>query len=236
LVLFCTTGNASGIPTVDIAAIVQGIQEYIGQIMEYAEQAERYAQQMTNWQKEMNNMAGLRELGMLINSIEDIQAQAQKLQNKYQGMQDLLDDPSTAFDKDTNLKELLKKLQVYDNCANIVDAEQKNICYYKFNSQLMELEGFKQDKKDLDGMFKRISEFNSKLQNSDNQKMTLDLIASSNQMLLEMEAKKQAIELANAEMQRQREVDEIRQKQYYENARATPFILKEYDWSKNWGN
>jgi hypothetical protein len=217
--LMFMTGSiyASGIPVVDGMANGLTQLQTFEQGFEYEEVAERWKAQIDQWKDEMSKLQGTRELGNLISNITK---EIEWLEEQYSDIQSLIDDPSAALKGEA--ANLLEKFQIYDNCADIEDETMRNICYYEFKSQITELSGYDATSEDLRGTMSQIETLNEKIKNSPDQKQSLDNIAAATKLVAELEAKRQMEELAQTKAAKQREVNDIAQKQKMAKALATP--------------
>ena len=81
--LFLSSVNASGIPTIDVAAIAQQVMGYTQTLKDYAEQIKQYEQMVKdtlNFEKQMQ------ELGVDMNSVYEILGDAQSLISQMQSI------------------------------------------------------------------------------------------------------------------------------------------------------
>jgi type IV secretion system protein VirB5 len=213
------TGNiyAAGIPVID--GVANGLTELqtFEQGYEYEATAERWIKDTENWGEEFKSMTGTRELGNLISNITK---EIEWLEEQYSDIQSLIDDPSAALKGEA--ANLLEKFQIYDNCADVQDETMRNICYYEFKSQITELSGYDSTSEDLRGTMSQIETLNEKIKNSQDQKQSLDNIAAATKLVAELEAKRQMEELSQTKSAKQREINDIAQKQKMAKALATP--------------
>lgn len=91
--LFLSNANATGIPTIDVAAIAQAVTSYKQTLQDYAEQIKMYEQMVTdtlNFEKQM------KELGVDMNSVYDILGDVQNMvsdmQSLYNSVSNIPDD------------------------------------------------------------------------------------------------------------------------------------------------
>lgn len=69
LILITSQANASGIPTIDVAAIAQSVMHYVQVLKDYSEQIKQYEQMVTDT---MNFEKQMKELGVDMNSVNEI--------------------------------------------------------------------------------------------------------------------------------------------------------------------
>lgn len=83
--LFLSSANASGVPTIDVAAIAQQVMGYTQTLKDYSEQIKQYEQMVKdtlNFEKQMQ------ELGVDMNSVYEILGDAQSMISQMQSIYD----------------------------------------------------------------------------------------------------------------------------------------------------
>jgi predicted nucleic acid-binding Zn-ribbon protein len=211
LVFTAGTIYAAGIPVVDGTAQGTRVQQFVKQVKEYEDALEYWRKEIERHQENINSITGLRDLGDLINTIEELKAQIAWLEGQFEDIQAIIDNPSAALSGEAG--RLLERLQLYDNCADIEDDKMRDICYYEFKSQVAELSGYGKTLQDLSKSMNQIKTLNDKIKNSDDQKQSLDNIAAGIKLIVELETKRQMEELAQAKAAKQRETNDIVKRQ-----------------------
>jgi type IV secretion system protein VirB5 len=217
LMFMASSIYATGIPVVDGMANGLSVEQIAEQISEYEEIIRQWETEIENWGEEFESMTGTRELGNLISNITK---EIEWLEEQYSDIQSLIDDPSAALSGEA--ANLLEKFQIHDNCAGIKDEAMKKICYYEFRSRITELSGYNTVSEDLTKTMSKIETLNDKIKNSSDQKQSLDNIAAATKLVAELEAKRQMEELSQTKAAKQREVNDIAQKQKMSKALSTP--------------
>jgi hypothetical protein len=222
--------QASGIPTVDIAAVMQNMMEYIGQLNEYIETADRYVNQFTNMEEQLKSVTGVANVVALAKKAQELQSQYERMTNNFERLKSMAEDPLSLLEDDIDFKRLFDKLQVYDNCANLSGVEKER-CTYDFVSKVAEVDDNTKNLEELNEVFDKVKEFNDDLRDADTQKKLADaaariqLAAYERQLIEEREQTKTALAKAK------REAYEAGEKQRLEEIEVTPLVLK-WDFKK----
>jgi len=212
--------HASGIPTVDIAAVMQNLMEYIGQINEYAEQANRYMEQIRNAEQQLESVSELSNLASLADSLQSLQDQYDRMRNNIQDIQGILDDPSAALTGD--LLALLHSMQYYDDCADMGAGVQKDVCDRGFKTKVADVAQDNATISKLQQDIRAMEKLLQELQSSSTLKKSTDTAGSINAKAAIAAMENQQYEANKHLLESQREADEAKKQQRLEKIRRTP--------------
>jgi hypothetical protein len=141
----------------------------------------------------------------------------ERLKGKYDALKNLAENPLEGA-----AAALMESLRVYDNCGILKDQKLKNICYYGFRSQVLELSEYDEKMDELQNLTATINTLDGKIANSTDQKQSLDNIAAATKLAAELEAKRQTHELTKEAAERRRETNAVVQEQMRAKALNTP--------------
>lgn len=209
----CANMFASGIPVVDGAANAQITNQTIQQAMEFAKEAKRWVDTTSHYKSELKAYAddiatktGARDAINFINEVQDIYKNAKDLGTSIDSIGE---DFSNVSKLDKQADKLFKKYFKTDPCGDIQDAVDKNLCI----SQSRQV--FK-DTIAIESSSARISAYSDQLNriakqmkstaNSSDIKSSTDYANSIALITAQIQAEKTQIELALANMSRQKEV------------------------------
>jgi uncharacterized phage infection (PIP) family protein YhgE len=204
--------QASGIPTVDIAAVMQNMMEYIGQINEYAETALRYADQITNMEDQLNSVKGVADIAALAKKAQELKSQYDRMADNFDKLKSMAEDPLSLLDSDADLKKLFEKLQVYDNCADL-SGVAKEACDYDFASKVKDIDDNTKNLKELNDNLKDITNLTQKLERAGTQKESTDALGEIQIAVYEHQIKQEQELAKRALAEAKRESDKVRNEQ-----------------------
>ncbi|WP_297996299.1 type IV secretion system protein [uncultured Campylobacter sp.] len=209
----CANMFATGIPVVDGAANAQITNQTIQQAMEFAKEAKRWVDTTSHYKSELKAYAddiatktGARDAINFINEVQDIYKNAKDLGTSIDSIGE---DFSNVSKLDKQADKLFKKYFKTDPCGDIQDAVEKNLCV----SQSRQV--FK-DTIAIESSSARISTYSDQLNriakqmkstaNSSDIKSSADYANSIALITAQIQAEKTQIELALANMNRQKEI------------------------------
>lgn len=207
---------ASGIPTIDIASIVQNLAQDIKEIAEWKEQADRwidttkhYSEQLTAYQNELATKTGVRDAVGFVKDLNKVQEYAKAYGDDYLDIAKAMANPNSRLGH--FMRHLYAKYNVFDECQNETYKNwQKEACEGKLQREVQQIAYVETTKglvdkssENLDKLSKRISASNDikesqDIENAINMEMAQMQVI---QMRMDMmEKNNQAI--ANAENER----------------------------------
>ncbi|WP_026803740.1 type IV secretion system protein [Aliarcobacter lanthieri] len=206
---------ASGIPTVDVAAIAQSLAQNIKEIKEWAETAQRwgetaqhYSSQLTAYENELMSKTGIRDSVNFVKDLDRLKKYAESYGDDYLDLAKAMANPNSRVGNQA--RNLFEKYNVFDECNNAIYKDwQKESCQNKLTRQVTQIATVQESNKMVDETSKNLEELSKKISNTQDIKESQDIANAINMELAQlqvvsmkmdmMEKQNQAIEKAEDE-------------------------------------
>lgn len=184
---------ASGIPTVDIASIVQNLAQDIKEIAEWKEQADRwidttkhYSEQLTAYQNELASKTGVRDAVGFVKDLKRVQEYAQAYGDDYLDVAKAMANPSSNLGN--LMRSLYAKYNIFDECKNELYKDwQKEACEGKLQREVQQIAYVETTKGLVDKSSENLDKLSKRISASNDIKESQDIANAINMEMAQMQ-------------------------------------------------
>lgn len=220
-ILSTNVAFASGIPTVDVAAIVQALTQNIKEVQEWATQAQRwsetttqYKNELTAYQDELMSKTGVRDSVQFLKDLQQLKKYADAYGEDYLDLANNISNPNSRVGNAA--KALFEKYNIYDRCKNdfFQDWEKKN-CENTLARETVQIATVQESEKLLNKTITELDDLGKKAANTKDIKESQDMANAINLQLsnLQVVSMKMDMMAKQNEAQARAEEEQRRRKQ-----------------------
>jgi|GEM_PF-2352046 len=227
---------SSGIPTLDIGAIIQAIQSRSDSLMQYKELAVRwkgtitqYKNELKAYENELASKTGTRDSVKFLKDLKRAKDYADTFGEDFLSL-DITQDSKTKLGK--LKKALYEKYQIFDRCKEIPLLEwQKDACMKEVDRNVKELATVQAYNEEFEDDTKELKKLAEKAANSQDMKESQDIANAINLKMIEIQRRDQLIEMDFKKNEaQQRELKEQENKDYLSKLGKMPSYEIPSDW------
>lgn len=217
VVLLCFTNNAvaSGIPTIDVAAIAQNIKSYIDDLKEYAVEANRWAttlmqyrQVVEHYAQELKNTTGISDIVSAINSAEGLYEETIKFKSNSLQLHSMVKEDLTSEGLKQRGKELSTKFLLSDYCSSYESKNKQAICYREVATTFQNKEELKEISEKFNATLLEIQNLAIKAVKATTMKESADAQTALQIAQSKLQAQEQQLKILNEEHARAMQINE----------------------------
>ncbi|MBZ8007138.1 hypothetical protein AVBRAN9334_03120 [Campylobacter sp. RM9334] len=217
VVLLCFTNNAvaSGIPTIDVAAIAQNIKSYIDDLKEYAVEANRWAttlmqyrQVVEHYAQELKNTTGISDIVSAINSAEGLYEETIKFKSNSLQLHSMVKEDLTSEGLKQRGKELSTKFLLSDYCSSYESKNKQAICYREVATTFQNEEELKEIDKNFNATLKEIESLAKKAVKATTMKESADAQTALQIAQSKLQTQEQQLKILNEKHIRAMQINE----------------------------
>lgn len=217
VILACFTNNAtaSGIPTIDVAAIAQNIKSYIDELKEYAVEANRwvttlmqYRQVVEHYAQELKNTTGISDIVSAVNSAEGLYEEAMKVKENSLNLQAMVKEDLTGEGLKQRGKELSTKFLLSDYCSSYESKHKQAICYREVATTFQNKDELREINKNFEKTLKEIQTLASKAVKAKTMKEAQDSQTALQIAQTKLQTQQQQLQKAKEEQNKAMQINE----------------------------
>lgn len=215
LLIFSSFSFAGGIPTIDVASILQLQLEAAEQAKRWTETVQQYKDQLKNQREMIASQTGIRDIAGLVKESESFFKDAKELQNWISNPKKILD---MGFDSlNDDLKKIYNSYGLNHLCGSetvtansFAEKERKN-CEGQIILMTLEQQQANNNLKNIDDRVKTINKIATRMASSKDQKESQDLNNAMSTQLALLQAEKLKMDIQAQQATRQKELIEVQQ-------------------------
>jgi len=184
---------SSGIPTADIASIIQRAVQNIKTIEEYKQMATRWKHTITQYKNELASKTGTRDSVKFLKDLQRAKDYADTFGEDFLSL-DITQDSKSKLAK--LKKALYEKYQIFDRCKEIPLLEwQKDACMKEVDRNVKELATIKAYNEEFQKDNKALKELSKRAANSKDTKESQDLQNAISAKMMDVQRRDQFIQM-----------------------------------------